>query len=128
MSADRAALIAQTADRVKRLARSFAAEWCRPDDPEQATEALVRTLQTAMLAFHAAARGVEERQIVAALGAAPQGSWPANDIRRVFVDGAKWWQFHAHGATAFPSEVDEMEAEATRRFGAALPAAPEPQL
>lgn len=35
----------------------------------------------------------------------------------VFVAGAKWWQYHCNGSTAFPSEVDAMEAEALRRFG-----------
>lgn len=45
------------------------------------------------------------------------GGWSPHDPRRFFVDGAKWWQFTANGATAFPSEVDAMEAEATRRYG-----------
>lgn len=58
-----------------------------------------------------------------ALGAreALRGTWP-NGVQRAFVDGAKWWQFRANGATAFPSEVDEMEAEAVRRFGEPSPA------
>lgn len=43
-------------ERVKALARSFAAEWLRPSDPEHATPAVVDTLQTAMLAFFAVAR------------------------------------------------------------------------
>ncbi len=42
-------------ERVKRLARSFAQEWLRPNDPEHATAAMVDTLQTAMLAFYACA-------------------------------------------------------------------------
>lgn len=42
-------------ERVKRLARGFAAEWLRPDDPDSATSALLDTLQTAMLAFFACA-------------------------------------------------------------------------
>lgn len=46
---------------IGRLARSFAAEWCRPDAPEHATPSLVDTLSTSMLAFHAVARGVEQR-------------------------------------------------------------------
>jgi hypothetical protein len=45
------------------------------------------------------------------------GSWPENCVQRSFVAGAKWWQFKANGATAFPSEVDEMEEEALRRYG-----------
>jgi hypothetical protein len=45
------------------------------------------------------------------------GTWPPDCIQRVFVDGATWWQFHAYGATAFPSERDQMAAEAVRRYG-----------
>jgi hypothetical protein len=45
------------------------------------------------------------------------GRWPEESLQWAFVAGGKWWQFHANGATAFPSEVDEMEAEAVRRYG-----------
>jgi len=44
--------------------------------------------------------------------------WNDGDPRRIFVEGAKWWQYHAHGSTASPSEVDVMEAEAFRRYAA----------
>ena len=37
--------------REQKLARSFAQEWLRPNDPDAATPALVDTLSTAMLAF-----------------------------------------------------------------------------
>lgn len=46
-----------------------------------------------------------------------QGSWPAHCEQRAFVDGAKWWQWLQNKATAFPSEVDAMEAEAVERYG-----------
>lgn len=46
-----------------------------------------------------------------------EGSWPLNCIQRAFVNGAKWWQFHRNGSTAFSSEVGEMEDEAVRRYG-----------
>lgn len=46
------------------------------------------------------------------------GSWPKDCIQRAFVDGASWWQFKSNGATAFPSERDEMEIQALRRYGA----------
>ena len=49
-------------------------------------------------------------------GPAEGGLWPKGP-HRAFVEGAKWWQFKENGATAFPSEVDEMEAEAVRRYG-----------
>lgn len=48
-------------ERVRRLARGFAAEWLRPDNPDHATDALVTTLTTAMMAFYAAARSADER-------------------------------------------------------------------
>jgi hypothetical protein len=51
-----------------------------------------------------------------------QGSLPKDDPRRIFVEGAKWWQFNAYGATAFASEVDAMEREANKRY--LLPSAP----
>jgi hypothetical protein len=47
----------------------------------------------------------------------PVGTWPEG-VQRAFVEGAQWWQFTAHGATAFPSERDFMEAEAVKRYGA----------
>lgn len=37
--------------------------------------------------------------------------------RRAFVLGAKWWQAHKNGATAFASECDEMDREAMKRYG-----------
>jgi hypothetical protein len=52
-----------------------------------------------------------------AIAKAGNGTWPKHCEQRAFVDGAKWWQFHNNGATAFPSERDEMEAEAVRRYG-----------
>lgn len=45
------------------------------------------------------------------------GWWPEHCEQRAFVSGAKWWQFHKNGATAFGSERDEMEEEAVRRYG-----------
>lgn len=54
-----------------------------------------------------------------------QGNWPATCRQRAFVEGAKWWQFHSTGCTAFSSERDKMEAEAVRRFGDPMEAAPE---
>jgi hypothetical protein len=45
------------------------------------------------------------------------GTWPERSVQRAFVAGAKWWQWKATGFTAFPSEVDEMEVEAIRRYG-----------
>lgn len=45
-----------------------------------------------------------------------QGTWPRNDIRRVFVSGAKWWEFHKTGATMWRSDIDLVEAEADKKY------------
>ena len=45
-----------------------------------------------------------------------EGSWPENDIRRGFVAGARWWEFHKTGATMWPSDRDMAEAEAEKRY------------
>ena len=46
-----------------------------------------------------------------------EGSWPKDDIRRAFVAGAKWWEFHTTGATMWQSDVSLAEAEANKRYG-----------
>ncbi len=45
-----------------------------------------------------------------------EGAWPENDIRRAFVAGAKWWEFHMTGFTMWASDRDLAEAEATKRY------------
>jgi len=45
------------------------------------------------------------------------GHWTENDIRRVFVAGAKWWEFHSRKATMWNSDVRLAENEATKRYG-----------
>ncbi len=44
------------------------------------------------------------------------GEWPPDDLRRVFVAGAQFWQHHAYHSTMFPSESDIVAEEAERRF------------
>ncbi len=44
------------------------------------------------------------------------GYWPRDDLRRAFVDGAKWWEFYRTGATMWPSDRDQAEAEAERKY------------
>jgi hypothetical protein len=46
-----------------------------------------------------------------------RGTWPEDDIRRAFVAGAKWWEFHQTGATMWQSDRNLAEEEATRRYG-----------
>jgi len=45
-----------------------------------------------------------------------EGFWPADDLRRAFVAGAKWWEFHSTGATMWRSDCDLAEAAAERRY------------
>lgn len=79
---------------------------CVPD-PIRGDMTEIESLRTALAAATERAEKAEARS---------PGTWPAGS-HRAFVDGAKWWQAHHGGATAFPSERDEMEAEAERRFG-----------
>ncbi len=52
-------MIDELAERRKRLARNFAAEWLRPSDPDHADPALLDTLQITMVAFFACASGLK---------------------------------------------------------------------
>ena len=45
-----------------------------------------------------------------------EGTWKANDIRRIFVAGAKWWEFEKSSATMWASDVEKAEKEAERRY------------
>lgn len=44
------------------------------------------------------------------------GTWPSNDLRRAFVEGAQWWEFKSKGATMWPSDRDVAEQEAETRY------------
>ena len=37
------------------------------------------------------------------------GSWPADDLRRAFVAGVEWWEFHQEGYASL-APADQMEA------------------
>jgi hypothetical protein len=43
-------------------------------------------------------------------------TWPANDIRRAFVEGAAWWEYHQQNATMWQSDRRIAEAEAEMRY------------
>jgi len=45
-----------------------------------------------------------------------EGTWPADDIRRAFVAGANWWEFHSQGATMWNSDKRLAEDEAEKRY------------
>jgi hypothetical protein len=43
------------------------------------------------------------------------GYWAKDDPRRIFVEGAKWWEFKKTGATMWQSDRNDAEAEAEKR-------------
>ena len=45
-----------------------------------------------------------------------EGVWAENDLRRAFVAGAKWWEFHKTGFTMWPKDQRLSEQEATKRY------------
>lgn len=51
-----------------------------------------------------------------------EGTLPADDLRRAFVAGAKWWEWHSTKATMWASDRDLAEAEAERRYPDGQPA------
>lgn len=52
------------------------------------------------------------------------GTWPADDLRRAFVAGAKWWEYEKTGATMWQSDQRRAEAAAEQKYpgGQAHPA------
>lgn len=52
-----------------------------------------------------------------------EGTLPNNDLRRAFVAGAKWWEYHKAGATMWQSDSNLAEEEAERRYPDGKPAA-----
>jgi hypothetical protein len=50
-----------------------------------------------------------------------EGTWPADDLRRAFVAGAAWHEYHSTGFTMWRSDRDVAEAEAERRYPGGLP-------
>lgn len=46
-----------------------------------------------------------------------EGTWPKNDIRRAFVAGASWWEYHSTRFTMWPSDRTLAEQEAEKRYG-----------
>ena len=45
-----------------------------------------------------------------------EGTWPENDLRRAFVAGAKWWEWHTSDFTMWQSDQRLAEAEAEKRY------------
>lgn len=83
-----------------------------PVEGEQGAER-AQLIEYAAIAVGPSRPWVEERA-----PGATEGSWPADDIRRAFVQGAKWWEFYSTGATMWASDQDVAEDEAERRYPA----------
>ncbi len=56
-----------------------------------------------------------------------EGKWAKDDIRRAFVAGAKWWEFHRTGGTMWQSDRNLAEAEASKRYAPQKAVAPSAQ-
>ena len=57
-----------------------------------------------------------------------EGTWPEDDIRRAFVAGASWWEYHKTGFTMWQSDRNLAEDEAERRYpGGNIRPTPEPE-
>jgi len=45
-----------------------------------------------------------------------EGQWANDDLRRAFVNGARWWEYAKTGFTMWRYDQDEAEEEAERRY------------
>ncbi len=46
----------------------------------------------------------------------PEGIWPKNDLRRAFVEGATWWEWHVTNFTMWNSDRRLAEEEAEKQY------------
>ena len=46
----------------------------------------------------------------------PEGTWPKDDLRRAFVEGAKWWEWYSSGGSMWNSDVTLSEQEAEKLY------------
>ena len=53
-----------------------------------------------------------------------EGKLPADDLRRAFVMGAKWWEVYSTGATMWQSDVTIAEEKAEKVFPNGKPPKP----
>jgi hypothetical protein len=44
------------------------------------------------------------------------GTWAKDDPRRIFVEGAAWWEWTKTGGTMWAADRDTAEVEARKRF------------
>ena len=83
---------------------------------ERALDTLARYEQQQWMARAIGAEAAEERMLTERVQRRIEGTLPADDLRRAFVDGAAWWNFKSTEFTMFNSERREAEAEAEARF------------
>ena len=83
---------------------------------ERALDTLARYEQQQWMARAIGAEAAEERMLAERPPRRIEGTLPADDLRRVFADGAAWWNFNSTGFTMFGSERRDAEAEAEARF------------
>ena len=53
-----------------------------------------------------------------------QGTCPKDDLRRAFVAGAKWGEYHTFGSTMWDSDIKLAEKEAEKRYPLGVPTTP----
>jgi hypothetical protein len=88
---------------------------------ERALDTLARYEQQQWMARAIGAEAAEERMLTERVPRRIEGTLPADDLRRAFVDGAAWWNFKSTEFTMFNSERREAEAEAEVRFPGGKP-------
>jgi len=50
-----------------------------------------------------------------------EGTWPKDDLRRAFVAGAKWWEYHQTNFTMWPSDRKLAETKAEKLYPSGEP-------
>lgn len=83
---------------------------------ERALDTLARYEQQQWMARAIGAEAAEERMLTERVQRRIEGTLPADDLRRAFVDGAAWWEFRSTEFTMWNSDRAEAEAEAEARF------------
>ena len=107
-------------ERVKKLARGFASEWLRPNDPDSATPAMVDTLQTAMMAFFACAS-----RLKIDVAASHADLTALVEKAEDFIVKAEKYRIHSEQWPGFSIDITGDMIEAREQLRAALRAAKE---
>ncbi len=120
MTADPKALAARLRERVAAVGEVVSAinngttRWrmsvpVQDDDPDMVIGSLMSAASAAADALDATpASATNERGL--------DGWWPKTDLRRAFLDGAKWWEYVSRHGTMWQSDQNRAAAEAERRY------------